>query len=297
MVVFDQQVWFTFDDEDAFATLRVEDVVVHDAGVAGLLAAKRNICLDVLLDLVCNDLGRGPLNDQDALIIVLGDHISIWETFDSKSCSGTDFVVGHHMQVVSLRCLDLRCFVHSVEVAVVVRADESSDRLLLGRHECVIVCRVLALHADSSRDELDVCLVRATDVRNGQLCQLDSSFAVLLDDVASDVRVALATLNDDSVVAARCDQILPDFGRAELRPVRASDLDAVLMTSLDFILDDVRLVVVDFDSDLVQVELVSDDLQMDNLMINLEVWLPASISHLHLLGHQDWWRWPHTCRS
>lgn len=107
------------------------------------------------------------------------------------------------MQVIFLRCLDLGCrLVHGVEVTiVVVGADESSDGLLFGRHEGVIVRRVLALRADASRNEFDVCLVSAADVGDGQLCKLDSSLTVLLYNVASDVRVALPTLNYDTVVA------------------------------------------------------------------------------------------------
>lgn len=56
LIVFDEQVRLSFDDEDAFATLRVEDVVVHDTGVSCLLATQSNVRLDILLDFVRNNL-------------------------------------------------------------------------------------------------------------------------------------------------------------------------------------------------------------------------------------------------
>ena len=88
--------------------------------------------------------------------------------------------------------------------------------------------------------------------------ELDAGFAVRFDDVATHVWVALSALDDEAVVAARRDDVLPDFGSTELRPVCARYFNAVLVGALYFILDDVGLVVVDLDADLVQIELVAN---------------------------------------
>lgn len=89
---------------------------------------------------------------------------------------------------------------------------------------------------------------------NGVLSKFDARLAVLLDDVAADVGVALASLDQDAVVAARVDRVLPDFGRAQLRAIRSGDLYAVLMAPLDTVLDQMRLVIVDLDTHFVEVK-------------------------------------------
>lgn len=53
---------------------------------------------------------------------------------------------------------------------------------------------------------------------------------------------------------------MPNLSGTKLGPVGSSDLDSVFVASLNLILDDVRLVIVNFDAHLVQVELVPDDL-------------------------------------
>ena len=98
-------------------------------------------------------------------------------------------------------------------------------------------------------------------MRNSLLCEFDASFAVSFDLVASDIWVALSALDDQSVVAARSHDVLPDLGCTELGPIRSCDFDTVLMGALNLILDDVRLVIVDLDSHFIQIELVADYLE------------------------------------
>ena len=69
--------------------------------------------------------------------------------------------------------------------------------------------------------------------------ELDAGFAVRFDDVATHVGVALSALDDEAVVAARRDDVLPDFGSTELRPVRSCYFDTVFVGALYLILDDV----------------------------------------------------------
>ena len=98
---------------------------------------------------------------------------------------------------------------------------------------------------------------------DGVFGQLNACFAVLLDDVAAYVRVALATLDDDAVVSASVDGILPNLGCAQLRPVRSCDLDAILVTSVNLVLYQVRLIIVDLNSNFIQVKGVTDDERLD----------------------------------
>ena len=100
-------------------------------------------------------------------------------------------------------------------------------------------------------------------MRNRLLCELDASFAVSLDYVASDIWVALSALDDQSVVAARCNDVLPDLGRTVLGTTRTSDLDAVGVAPFDFIFDQMRLVVIDLYANLIQVERVANDNCLD----------------------------------
>ncbi len=57
------------------------------------------------------------------------------------------------------------------------------------------------------------------------------------------------------------------------------------MAAFDFVLDQVRWVVIDLDAHFVQVELVSDDLFKKRLMSTAQIEL-AKIQNLHWLGHQ-----------
>ena len=81
---------------------------------------------------------------------------------------------------------------------------------------------------------IDCLYMVPSNVRGRILSQLNSSLATLADDIATDVGVARGPLNRNTVIDALCDQVLPDFGSACL--VQACDLDAVLVTFLDFVL-------------------------------------------------------------
>ena len=95
-------------------------------------------------------------------------------------------------------------------------------------------------------------------MRNCLFSKLDACFAVCFDHIATYIWVTLSALDYKSVVAARRDDVLPNFGCTELRPVCARYFDAVLVRVLYFILDDVGLVVVDLNADLIQIELVAN---------------------------------------
>ena len=64
-------------------------------------------------------------------------------------------------------------------------------------------------------------------------------------------------------MAARSDLILPYLCCTELRSICSSDLDTILVTSLDLILNQMRLIIVNFNAHLVQVKRISYDNCLD----------------------------------
>ena len=125
------------------------------------------------------------------------------------------------------------------------------DSLFLGSHEGVVSSLILLR---SVWDELDVSFLSASNMGDCKLGEFDSSLTVLLDNITANIRVTLASFDDDAVMAARSDRILPDLRCTQLRPVGTGNLDSILVASLDRILNQMGLVVIDLDSHLVQVE-------------------------------------------
>ena len=197
------------------------------------------------------------------------DHIGIREGFDSDLCCHSDLVVVHIHEV--LRAVVGGCCVchisrhfryDSISRNAILDTSslKSANGLLLCRHKSV-VCRHFRLL--SLWNELDIRLLCAANVSNGVLCQFDASFSILLDDIASDVWVALATLDYDAIVATSVDCIFPHLRCAELGTICSSDLYAVFVTSFNPILDQMRLVVVNFYSDFIQIKRVANDQGLD----------------------------------
>ena len=220
------------------------------------MATQGDIGLDVVLDLVCNDLSVRSFYNENALIVVISDDIRVFEALysDFDTVMNLSVVHVHHVLWIELLAQDLLCPIHTSPLELV---GKGPHRFFLRRHKGI--ARGL-FNLVGVRYKLNVSLLSATNVCDGQICELDSSLTVLLDDVASDVRLALFALDDDTVVATRSHHVLPNFGSAELRALRASDLDAVLVAALDLVLNQVGGVVVDLDTHFIQIELVLNDL-------------------------------------
>ena len=169
----------------------------------------------------------------------------------------SDVIVVKFGQVIGLIDHARRLTIFHTHHRLVLATGERADCFLFGGHESVVGRHVS--HAPG-RDKLDVGLLRAADMRNGILCELDACLAVSLDHVTSDVWIALLTLNDEAVIPTTRDDVLPNLRRTELRAIRSRDLDAVLVRTLNLVLNDVGLVVVNLYADLVQVELVAYNL-------------------------------------
>ena len=202
----------------------------------------------------------------------MADHVCIWETLDSHLPRNGDLLIVEIDEVIGAMFMlpgrPWRPAVHLARTAVLLdgAGDRASgievgvgsrpDGLLLRSHEGVVVRVLIGTLTPrlSSWNELDVVLLGAADVSYSLLSQLDAGLAVLLDDIAANVRVALLSFYYDAVVPTRVNDVLPDFGRAVLRATRTSDLDAVGVAPLNLILDQVRLVVIDLYANFVQVE-------------------------------------------
>lgn len=174
----------------------------------------------------------------------MGDDVGVGEGFHADLCCHCDLIVVQILQVVWCLLLDnfSRIFIDSLRkdcIGCTCPPDASTlkvaDGLLLRRHKCVIICRVLA--PLRIWNELDVSFLSASDMRDCIFCQFYPGLPVLLYDVASDVGIALSTLDDYAVIAASIDRILPYFSCTQLRTIRSCDFDAILMTSIDFIFD------------------------------------------------------------
>ena len=73
------------------------------------------------------------------------------------------------------------------------------NSLFLGSHEGVVSSLILLR---SIGDELDVSFLSASNMGDCKLSKFNSSLTVLLDNVTTDIRVTLASLNNDAVMAA-----------------------------------------------------------------------------------------------
>ena len=280
LIVFDQKLLLAFDYENTFSALRVENVIVHDTRLAWCLSTKSDVSLDVELYLVWNDLCAGPLYNQNALIVVVTNHVGIWKALDSHLTSDCDLLIVEVDEVIgamiNFSWWPGRLLVHLTRTVllngsattdracgVIVRS-RRPDGFFLGCHECIVwVVFTRRTPCLSRRNELNVVFLCTADVSHSLLSKFDAGFAVLLDDIAAYVRVALLTLYYDAIVSAWIDDVLPDFGRAVLWSVRTSNLDAVSVTPLDFILDQMRIVVIDLYADFIQVERVANDNCLD----------------------------------
>ena len=96
---------------------------------------------------------------------------------------------------------------------------------------------------------------------HSKICEFDTRLTVLLDNVPSNIGLALFSLDDDAIVATTCNHVLPYFRCTQLRSLRTRDLYAVLVAPFDLVLHQDGRIVVDLDTDLVQVELVASDLK------------------------------------
>ena len=117
------------------------------------------------------------------------------------------------------RAVLLDSFGAAANRACSIQVGSRPNGLFLGGHERVVrvVSGSLAMSPClSCWNELNVILLGAADVSHSLLSQLDAGLAVLLDDVAAYVRVALLSFYYDAVVPARVNDVLPDFGRAVL---------------------------------------------------------------------------------
>ena len=169
------------------------------------------------------------------MVIVALDDVGIGETLHVIVRGHMNLIIVELRQIVGLIDQARSCLLLAQD-RLVAAPCEGADRFLLRRHEGVILRHVC--HAPR-RNELDVSFLRAADVRNGILCQLDASFAVRFDHVTSDIWVALLALNDETVVTTARDDVLPHLGLTELRAIGTGDLDAVLVRALDLVLNDV----------------------------------------------------------
>ena len=83
---------------------------------------------------------------------------------------------------------------------------------------CFVVCLLVLLLArdqvkvrSRTRDELNVNFGCSADVCDSAFSQLDACLAILANDVASDIGLALLSTAENAIVASCLDVISPDY--------------------------------------------------------------------------------------
>lgn len=77
-------------------------------------------------------------------------------------------------------------------------------------------------------NELDINLTASSDVSNCHLVYLNSGFATLYNNIASDVRLALLS-SDEKAVGAACSELVPpDTGSTLGRLIKSLNVDSIL---------------------------------------------------------------------
>ena len=94
----------------------------------------------------------------------------------------------------------------------------------------------------------------------GHLTELDACLPIIVNNVSSDIGLTLLSGGINSTSSTRGNSILPNMRNTSCVLVVTSDLNAVLMGFLDEILYQIRLVVLYFNSRVIQTELVLNDL-------------------------------------
>lgn len=239
-VLFDDELVFTLNDKEAL-TLAVFDLVVPDLGLTGVLAADRDVCLDIGIDLVRYDLGVASLDDEDALVVVVPDHIRVRKTLEAERAIDIIFKVLHCHLVTEVLVVQLGRFLMNR-----LESGEGLDAHLLGsgrtgRHDAAwpgreacsarerytlswLTLRSQMVHVARPMRASD--LLRRQHLARSRLLLLEPQKVILLrnglrkcHDVffASSADVSDGVLHDlDATLTVVCDDVAPDVRFAVL---------------------------------------------------------------------------------
>ena len=82
-ILFNEQLLFTLNNEDAL-TLRIFYHIEFDLRLAGVLTTECYVGLDIGVNLVGYDGGIATLDNQNALVVIVPDHIAVGETLQPE---------------------------------------------------------------------------------------------------------------------------------------------------------------------------------------------------------------------
>ncbi len=97
----------------------------------------------------------------------------------------------------------------------------------------------------------------------GHLAELDASLPIIVNNISSDIRLTLLSGGINSTSSTRGNSILPNMRNTSCILVVTSNLNTILMGFLDEILNQIRLVVLYFNSRVIKTELVLNDLMYE----------------------------------
>ncbi len=217
-ILIDQQLVLALHHEDALA-LRVLDHVVLDLDLARGLASQSDVGLDVGVYLVGVDGSVASLDYQDSLVVVVPDDVAVRERLQPKRPINIILEILHSNLIPKVLVVELwRLLLNRLDGRQGLRTQlrGSWGFLLEGSNVDRLPVRtyrdLFNLHGRCLGQFSDIVLGRATDVGLSVFHDLDATLAVVCDDIASDVRLAVRPEDDDSIEGTLLDLIPPDQG-------------------------------------------------------------------------------------
>lgn len=131
---------------------------------------------------------------------------------------------GSVLEINIVGCISKRSW-HLVRLTESLRSPVILDSLYLSRFKSGVH---LSFTVFNEGNELDINLTASSDVSNCHLVYLNSGFATLYNNIASDVRLALLS-SDEKAVGAACSELVPpDTGSTLGRLIKSLNVDSIL---------------------------------------------------------------------
>ena len=129
---------------------------------------------------------------------------------------------------------------HEIFFTDTLRGSVILDSFHLGRFES---CVHLTFTFFDERNELNVDLTSASNVSDSHLINLDSGFATLYNNIASDIRVTLLPRNKNTVMTTSSEFISPHTGCTLGRLIKPLNINSIFVRLVNQVVDQSGLVV------------------------------------------------------
>jgi len=263
-IVVNQQLFFPFDDKDAFA-FRVLDNVVFDLGHSRFLTSDGNVRFNVGVDLVRDYRGVAPLHDQDSLVVVVSDDVAVRETLKPERSVNVIFKVLHCNLVSEVLIVHLgRLLLDSLESRKGLSTELRRGIPLIGRLAVAIDINLLYFHAWIRLiwEFLDVIFGCSSNMRHGFFHYFNSTLPVVGNDVPSDIWFTMRAEHYNAVEGALLDLVSPDERHRPSSVVESDYLNTVLVGFQNLVVKYFRFVILDLYSNSADLYLVLNNVSI-----------------------------------